>query len=45
MTDSEKAKYRHVIIKKYSNVMARNEKPMEEKKKIREDMKELGIIK
>lgn len=44
MTDGEKAKYRHVIIKKYSNVMARNEKPMEEKKKIREDMKELGIL-
>ena len=44
MTDSEKAKYRHVIIKKYSNVMTRNEKPMEEKKKIREDMKELGIL-
>ncbi len=45
MTDNEKKKTRVAIIKKYSNMLSRQDKPREEKKQITARMKELGIIK
>jgi hypothetical protein len=44
MSDAEKKKHKPEIIKKYANMMSREDKPQEVKMEIKEQMKSLGII-